>query len=73
VWVADQANRGDPQSILAQIALNRAQARGQDAVDEAGLLTLARDGVVAWTGLAALLCVVSAGGLLLRAGGAASP
>jgi NitT/TauT family transport system permease protein len=67
VWVADQANRGDPQSILAQIALSRAEARGQDAVDEAGLLTLARDGVVAWTGLAALLCVVSAGGLLLRA------
>jgi NitT/TauT family transport system permease protein len=68
VWVTDQANRGDPQSILAQIALSRAEARGQDAVDEFGLLTLARDGLVAWTGLAGLLCVVSAGGLLLRAG-----
>jgi NitT/TauT family transport system permease protein len=68
VWVADQANRGDPVSWLAQLALRWAESRGEEQVDETALMKTVRGGLVAWHGMIALLAAVSAVGLIMQAG-----
>ena len=66
VWMADQTEEEEIESVLGQYAENWAQSIGEETLDSEILLVAMRNSLVIWTGLVIVLTIVGVLGVLFK-------